>query len=256
VLPNSRALVNSIGANEHLFPALGSGRYKGGKIGIPYVVVPGRQRKVHVSFDYPDSDHVPYPLPPNLPVEAAVDHHAIVIDRGNCRLYELYDVHRNGDGSWHAQSGAHWNLRSNKLRPKYHTSADAAGLPMFPGLIRYDEVRAGVIRHALRVSVPDTRQQFIYPARHIAGDSHSPNVPAMGQRFRLRASFNVSGFPRPARIILTALKRYGMIVADDGAPLYLDGPPNEHWNNGQLFTIERVHASDFQAVDTSKLPRP
>src|SRR5262249_3131089 len=171
-------------------PALGSGLYQGGKIGMPYVVVRGSQPKVHVSFDYPDSDHVLYPLPANLPVQATQDRHAIVIDKGNCRLYELYDVQRNSDGAWHAQSGEPWPLRSNKLRPTTPPSADAAGLPMFPGLIRYDEVRAGAIRHALRVSVPDTQKRFIYPARHLAGHCGDPNCPAMGQRLRLRANFN------------------------------------------------------------------
>jgi hypothetical protein len=216
---------------------------------------------VHVSFQYTDeSDKGPYPIPRNVPIEGGHqsdgDRHAIVIDRSRCRLYELYALHPTAGGGWRAGSGAIWSLLSNHLRPKTWTSADAAGLPIFPGLAGYSEVRRGAIHHALRFTVPRTRRAFIYPARHYASNDTDPNLPAMGQRFRLKASFDISGFPKQSRIVLQALKRYGMIVADNGAPWYISGAPNRGWNNDDLHSLGRLTGRDFEAVDTSSLPRP
>jgi hypothetical protein len=259
VAKNSDTLVNTIGADRPVHADFGSGTYGGGPIGIPYVNVSAHQRKVRVSFDYSDeSDKGPYPIPRNVPIEggrnSSGDRHAILVDRTHCKLYELYALYPKG-GGWHAGSGAIWNLRSNHLRPKGWTSADAAGLPIFPGLARWSEARHGAIHHALRFTVPDTRKAFIYPARHFASNSTDPSLPAMGQRFRLKASFDISGFPRQARIVLTALKKYGMIVADNGSSWFISGAPSPRWNNDQLHTLGRVTGRDFEAVDTSSLPR-
>jgi hypothetical protein len=259
VASNSDALVRSIGIDKPVHADFGSGTYNGGPIGIPYVNVSPDQRKVHVGFDYADeSDKGPYPIPRNVPIEggrqSSGDRHAILVDKTHCRLYELYALYPTS-GGWHAGSGAIWNLRSNHLRPKTWTSADAAGLPMFPGLARWAEARHGSINHALRFTVPDTRKAFIYPARHQAGDTNDPNVPAMGQRFRLKESFDISGFPRQTRIVLTALKKYGMIVADNGSSWFISGAPSRGWNNDDLHSLGRVTGRDFEAVDTSSLPR-
>jgi hypothetical protein len=258
---NSGAMVRSIGIDRPVHADFGSGNYNGGPIGIPYITVSGRAHKTRVSFDYSDeSDKGPYPIPKNVPIEggrnASGDRHAIIVDRSRCRLYELYALQPTSGGGWHAGSGAIWNLRSNRLRPRDWTSADAAGLPILPGLARYDEVRRGSIDHALRFTVPDTRKAFVYPARHFASSDTDPNLPAMGQRFRLRASFDTSGFPKQARIVLKALKRYGMIVADNGSSWFISGAPARGWNNDDLHTLGKVTGSDFEAVDTSSLPRP
>ena len=259
VAKNSDALVRSIGIDSPVHADFGSGRYQGGPIGIPYTTVSSRQHKSRVSFDYSDeSDRGPYPIPRNVPIEggrgSTGDRHAIIVDRSRCRLYELFALRHTG-GGWHAGSGAIWNLRSNRLRPKTWTSADAAGLPILPGLARYGEARHGSINHALRFTVRDTRRAFIYPARHQAGDTNDPNVPAMGQRFRLKASFDISGFPKQSRIVLRALKKYGMIVADNGSPWFISGAPSSGWNNDDLHQLGRVTGRDFEAVDTSSLPR-
>jgi hypothetical protein len=262
VLGNSAAIVRSIGVDGGLHPDFGSGLYDGGPIGIPFTTVGRKQKRVHVSFDYADeSDKGPYPIPPNAPIEggrnSGGDRHVIVVDRAACRLYELYDAHPlNGGRSWHAGSGAIWSLESNKLRPLTWTSADAAGLPILPGLARYDDLRRGGIDHALRFTASRTRRAFIYPARHYASSLTDPSLPAMGQRLRLKASFDVSGFPKQARAVLTALKRYGMILADNGSSWYISGAPDRRWNNDDLHTLGRVKGSDFEVVDTSKLPRP
>jgi hypothetical protein len=181
----------------------------------------------------------------------------IVVDRDHCKLYELYAAYPvNGGRSWRAGAGAIWSLRSNHLRPDGWTSADAAGLPIVPGLARYDEVKRGSIDHALRFTVSRTRSAHVYPARHDTTGPHDPNLPPMGMRVRLRASFDTWGFPRQARVILQALKRYGMIVADNGSDWFISGAPNSHWDNDALHTIGRVHGSDFDVVDTSSLPHP
>jgi hypothetical protein len=253
VAANSAAIVNTIGAGTGLHPDFGSGLWAGGPIGIPYTVVTGSQRKTRVSFDYADeSDRGPYPIPPRVRIEAGGDRHALIVDRTACRLYELYALRRTAAG-WHAGSGAIWSLRSNRLRPAGWTSADAAGLPILPGLARYDEVAAGHIDHALRFTVERTRRAYVYPARHYASSLTDPNLPPMGLRLRLRAGFDTSGFPRQARVVLEALKRYGMVVADNGSSWYISGAPDPRWSNDDLHTLGRVTGSDFEVVDPSAI---
>jgi hypothetical protein len=260
VLANSDAIVRSIGAGSGVHADFGSGLYNGAPIGIPYVTVSNRQKKVRVKFGYADeSDKGPYPIPANAPIEGGPgsdgDRHVIVVDRDRCRLYELFAAHRRG-GSWTAGSGAIWNLRSNRLRPTGWTSADAAGLPILPGLARHEELaKKGGIDHALRFTAPRSRRAYIYPARHHASNLTDPDLPAMGQRLRLKASFDVAAFPKQARAVLTALKRYGMIMADNGSPWYITGAPSSRWNNDDLHTLGRVKGSDFEVVDTATLPR-
>ncbi len=170
---------------------------------------------------------------------------------------ELFAAYPEAGGArWRAGSGAVWNMRSNRLRPRGWTSADAAGLPILPGLARYDEVKRGEIRHALRITVPRTRRAYVYPARHFASSSTDPSLPAMGQRVRLRRSFDVTRFPRQARVVLRALKRYGALVADNGAAWYVSGAPSRGWDNDDLHSLGRVRGTDFQVVDTARLPRP
>jgi len=262
VLAGSAAMVRSIGADANMHADFGSGLWDGGPIGIPFVTVPRDQKRVPVSFEYADeSDRGRYPIPPRAPVEGGRgsdgDRHVIVVDRSRCRLFELFAAHpEDGGARWRAGSGAVWNLRSNRLRPRGWTSADAAGLPILPGLARYDEVRRGSIDHALRFTVPRTRRAFVYPARHFASSLNDPTLPAMGQRFRLRRGFDISRFPRQSRIVLRALKRYGMILADNGSAWYLSGAPSRGWNNDDLHSLHGVPGSAFEAVDTSGLPRP
>jgi hypothetical protein len=262
VAANSAAIVNAIGADQGMHADFGSGLYNGGPIGIPYTTVGRGQHRVHVAFDFRDeSDKGTYPIPKNVPIEggrgSSGDRHVIVVDRSACKLYELYSAYPvNGGASWKAGSGAIWSLRSNHLRPKTWTSADAAGLPILPGLARYDEVKRGSINHALRFTVSRTRRAFVYPARHYASSDTDPNLPPMGMRFRLRASFPVSRFPRQSRIVLRALQRYGMLVADNGSDWYLSGAPARGWNNDDLHQLGGVRGSDFEVVDTSSLPRP
>ncbi len=252
VAANSDEIVGSIGANGSVHADFGSGLWEGAPIGIPITVVGTRQHKTRVSFEYADeSDRGPYPIPRNVKIEggrsSTGDRHAIIVDRSSCRLYELYSLYPKG-GGWKAGSGAIWSLRSNKLRPAGWTSADAAGLPIFPGLARYDEVKRGVIDHALRFTVQRTRRAYVFPARHYASDSNDASLPPMGLRLRLKASFDVSGYPRQARIVLVALKRYGMIVADNGSSWYITGAPDKRWSNDQLHTLGRVKGSDFEVV--------
>jgi hypothetical protein len=262
VHPNSDAIVRSIGVDETMHADFGSGLYEGGPIGIPFTIVGKGRRRVPVSFDYAsESDPGPYPLPPGARIEggrdADGDRHVIVVDRSRCRLYELFAAYpQDGGARWHAGSGATWNLRSNRLRPRSWTSADAAGLPILPGLARYDEVKRGRIDHALRFTASRTRRAFIYPARHFASDLTDPNLPAMGQRLRLKRGYNISRFPRQTRIVLRALKRYGMILADNGAPWFVSGAPHAGWNNDDLHSLHRVPGGAFEVVDTSRLPRP
>src|SRR3954451_18338406 len=218
VLPDSDAIVSSIGSGDHMHADFGSGRYEGAPIGIPYVTVPGRQRRVPVRFDYADeSDRGRYPIPRRVPVEGGRssdgDRHVIVVDRSRCRLYELFDAHPvSGGARWHAGSGAIFNLRSNRLRPRGWTSADAAGPPVPPRLARWPEVARGVIDHALRFTAERTRRAYVYPARHVASSSDDPSLPPMGLRVRLKAGVDIRGYPKQARIVLQALKAYGMIL--------------------------------------------
>ena len=245
---DSSRIVRSIGAELPLHPDFGSGRWEGDPIGIPITVVPGTQRRVRVSFDYADeSDPGPYPIPRNVRIEGGDDRHAVLVDRDRCRLYELYALRRTRRG-WHAGAGAIWSLSSNRVRPAGWTSADAAGLPILPGLARYDEVARGRIDHALRVTVRRTRRAYVYPARHHASDSTDTDLPPMGLRLRLRSDFRTRGFPRQARIVLEALKRYGMLVADNGTSWYVTGAPDPRWRNDDLHTLERVKGSDFEVV--------
>ena len=255
---NSAQYIATIGATKPAHPDFGSGLYNGEPIGIPFVAVAGTQAKVNVTFDYDsESDHGGYPIPPNAPIEggpsSSGDRHVLVIDKDNCILYELYSAYPQADGSWHAGSGAIFDLRSNALRPAGWTSADAAGLPIFPGLVRYDEVAAGEILHAIRFTVPQTRNTYIWPGRHEASSLTGLNYPPMGQRFRLKAAFDISSYPAPVQVILRALKKYGMILADNGSSWYLSGAPDDRWDNDVLHTISQLQGSDFEAVDESSL---
>src|SRR3954471_11675074 len=248
--PGSDAMVRAIGLDDPVHPDFGT------KYGIPFQVVPKAAKKTRVRFQYADeSDKGPYPIPSRPKIEGGSDRHLLLVQKGSCRLYELFAAARRS-GRWHARSGAIFDLRSNRLRPSGWTSADAAGLPILPGLARYDEVKSGAIDHALRFTVPRTRKSFIYPARHFASSSDDPSLPAMGQRFRLKKSFDTSRYPRQARIVLEALKRYGMILADNGSSWFISGAPARGWNNDDLHTLGQVTGSDFEAVDTSSLPRP
>jgi len=258
VLKNSSAYVSSIGAARGLHADFGSGLYEGQPIGIPFVVVPSSQPGVKVTFGYDDeSDHAAYPIPKNAPIEggssADGDRHILVVRSGECKLYEVGNTYPNPDGSWTVGAGAIWSLNSNALRPRDWTSADAAGLPILPGLIRHDELASGIIRHALRFTAQRTQKAFVWPARHQASSVLDVNVPPMGMRFRLKASFVTSSYPRDARVILEALKTYGMMLADNGSNWFLSGTQDDAWNNDILSSLSKVKGSDFEAVDTSSL---
>jgi hypothetical protein len=243
VAANSAAIISSIGLDAPVHADFGSGLYDGQPIGIPYNVVSGSQAKSRVSFEYADeSDKGPYPIPAHPKIEGGSDHHILIVDKTNCRLYELGGAQKTA-GVWHAWAGAVWNLRSNAVRPLTWTSADAAGLPILPGLARY-----GDLNHALRFTVERTRRAFIYPARHYASSSTDPSLPPMGLRVRLKASFKTSGFPPQARAVLETLKRYGMILADNGSNWYITGAPDPRWSNDDLHSLGQVHGSDFEVV--------
>lgn len=246
--PNSDRYIASIGADQPLHPDFGT-VWNGKPWGIPYVIVPGDQPKVPVSFDYADqSDHELYPIPPNPPIEAGEDRHLLMYDRDNGRLYELFNLRWEG-GGWRAGSGAVFDVDSNALRPAGWTSADAAGLPILPGLVRYDEVmEQKEIRHALRFTARVTRRAYVHPARHWASRRTEPELPPMGLRVRLRASYDISGFPPPAQVILRALKRYGMILADNGGNWYLSGAPHPKWPDDAIDTLKRVKGKDFEVI--------
>ncbi|MCC6446135.1 MAG: hypothetical protein IT210_22120 [Armatimonadetes bacterium] len=252
--PNSDAIVASIGPDKSLHPDFGT-VWNGTPNGIPYVVVPGTQPKIPVTFEYPDeSDPGPYPIPPNPPVEGGPeskgDRHILMIDRDSWILYELFAVQpQEGGKRWQAGSGAVFDLNSNKLRPAGWTSADAAGLPIFPGLVRYDEVmERKEIRHALRFTVTRSRRAYVSPARHFASRQTDPNLPPMGMRVRLKADYDIAGFPPAAQVILRALKKYGMFVADNGGNWFLNGAPDSRWNDEEIDTLKRVKGRDFEVV--------
>jgi hypothetical protein len=252
-------LIRSIGLDAPVHADFGSGLYDGQRIGIPFVVVSGKRTPwARPRFEYADeSDRGPYPLRVNVPIEGdprpdGGDRHALVVDRDTCTLYELYALRRSGAG-WVAGSGAIWSLRSNALRPSGWTSADAAGLPILPGLARYDEVAAGAIDHALRFTAPETRRAFVYPARHFASDATDPSLPPMGLRVRLKSSVDTSRLPPQARVVAEALERYGMILADNGSPWYVSGAPDARWSNADLHALGRLTGADFEVVDTSRL---
>jgi hypothetical protein len=248
---DSRTLMRSIGLGAPLHPDFSS--IAGGDYGIPYNVVGADVTGQQVTFQYADeSDAGPYPIPADVRIEGGSDRHILVVDRTTCVLYELFDA-RRVDGAWRAGSGAIWDMDSNALRPRGWTSADAAGLPILPGLARYDEVAAGAIRHALRFTTDETRRRFIFPARHFASDSDAATLPPMGLRIRLKASVDVSGFGPQSRVILRALKRYGMILADNGSPLYVTGAPDRGWDDDDLHDLHAITGDDFEVVDTSRL---
>ena len=247
VAANSDAIIATIGAGTGLHPDFGSGKWAGGPIGIPYNVVDGTTIKKwsKIKFQYADeSDPGPYPIPKKVKIEHGSDRHALVVDTSACKLYELFALKGKKAGS-----GAIWDLNTDTLRPDGWTSADAAGLPILPGLARYDEVAAGSIDHALRFTVQHSRKAHVWPARHDASSLTDPNLPPMGLRLRLKASFDTSGFPPQARIVLDALKRYGMMVADNGSNWYISGAPDPNWDNDDLHTLGQVKGSDFEVVD-------
>jgi hypothetical protein len=258
VAADSTAIVDAIGAGAPLHPDFGAGLWDGAPIGIPYTVVPHDERRVHVSFLYAsESDRVGYPVPRHPHIEGGPgstgDRHVLLVDHSTCVDYELYDAKPvAGSVNWTAGSGAVFNLHSNALRPAGWTSADAAGLAILPGLVRPEEVASGVIDHAIRVTVPETDARFVWPARHEAGVDNA-GLPPMGLRLRLKASVPIGGYPRVDRIILQALKTYGMIVADNGSPWYLSGVPSARWNNDLLHELDGIVGADFQVVDESCL---
>ncbi len=246
--------VRIIGSTANAHADFGSGLYEGTPIGIPYNIVNGSQPKKTILFDYADeSDSGPYPVPDYPLIEGGSDHHLLIIDRDTKILYELFAAEKQPDGSWVAGSGAVFNLSDYILRPSGWTSADAAGLAILPGLVKYDEVNAGEINHALRFTAPSTGRAYIWPARHYASTITDPAYPPMGQRFRLKSSFNTSGYPYQTRVVLDALKKYGMILADNGAPWYISGVPDDRWDNDDLHTLHQLKGSDFEAVDSSSL---
>lgn len=254
--PNSAKIIASIGVGDPLHPDFGTEP----TYGIPYVVVAGTTPKVAVTFDYADeSDPGPYPIPANAPIEggssSSGDRHILIIDRDNKLLYELYSAYP-GSGGWTAGSGAIFDLQSNALRPAGWTSADAAGLPIFPGLVRYDEVAAGEIRHAIRFTVRRSRQAYLSPARHWASSSTNDSLPPMGMRVRLKASFDISAYPPQAQVVLRAFKTYGMIVADNGSDWFFTGSPDPNWDDTQLNTLKQVRGGDFEVVQMGPLVTP
>jgi hypothetical protein len=259
VHPLSDSYINSIGPDVGLHPDFGAGLWEGGPIGIPFTAVPGDQPLVNVTFDYADeSDPGPYPVPSDAPIEGGPDsdgdRHILIVDRDHCKLYELYAAYPQSDGSWIAGSGAIYDLNSNALRPATWTSADAAGLPILPGLVRYDEVAAGEINHAIRFTAEETQRLFVWPARHYASDITDSSVPPMGGRFRLKASFDVSPYPRDVQVILNAMKTYGLILADNGSDWFIGGVPDERWDNDMLVgALREINGSNFEAVDASGL---
>ncbi len=253
--PNSNNIIAFIGVAAQLHPDFGAGLYNGSKIGIPYQVEDTTtQPKIPIKIVAykAESDPGPMPVPPDALIEGYPnpgdgDRHVLVLDRNDCWLYELYrSFTRNG--AWKADSTAIWDMTSNEQRPYTWTSADAAGLPIFPGLVRYDEVLAGTINHAIRVTVPVTRQAFTPPASHWASSNANPNAPPMGMRMRLKPGFDISGFPPNDQILLTALKQYGVIVADNGGVMFMSGAPDERWNNSELDQLKTLTASDFEVV--------
>lgn len=255
----SEAYITSIGPDTGLHADFGAGLYDEIPMGIPFVRVPADQPAVAVTFEYAEeSDPGPYPIPIDAPIEGGAcgegDRHVIVVQEGSCRLYELYAATPQADGSWQAASGAVFDLTSNDLRPAEWTSADAAGFPILPGLVRYEEIAAGVILHALRFTASTTREEYVWPARHQAGASTDSSVPPMGQRFRLKADVDTSGYSPANQIILQALKTYGMFLADNGSDWFFSGVPDDRWDNDDLHALQDgITGADFEAVDLTSL---
>ena len=256
--PRSVTLVASIGADRPFHPDFGT-VYDGHPSGIPYIVISGEQAKKrkHITFEYADeSDPGPYPVPPDAPIEGGPesdgDRHVLIIDRDNWKLYELFAAHPEGSGaerSWKAGSGAIFDLSTNAERPAGWTSADAAGLPVFPGLVRYDEtIECKEITHALRFTCRHSRRAYVAPARHFASHKEDEDLPPMGMRVRLKSTVDISGYPATARVILKALKRYGMILADNGGDWYVSGAPDPRWDDDEINTLKRLKGRDFEVV--------
>jgi len=252
--PNSDAIINFIGGSTPLHPDFGAGLYAGSTIGIPYVVVSGNPFvNIHFTAYGSESDPGPMPIPHNAPIEGYPhpgngDRHVLVLDRDNCWLYELYHSYPQKNGSWKADSAAVWDLLNDEQRPYTWTSADAAGLPVFPGLARYDEVASGQIQHALRFTLQYSRQAFTPPASHWAPNSSDSLAAPMGMRLRLKASYDISSFPPQAQVVLAALKQFGMIMADNGSSMYVSGDPDNRWSNDDLGTLKQVPASAFEVI--------
>jgi hypothetical protein len=258
--PNSSAIINFIGPTVSLHPDFGAGLYSGSSIGIPYTVVPGSQNLINLNFTAYGSESDPGPMP--IPASAAIegypnpgsgDRHVLVLDNSNCFLYELYNSSVNPDGTWNADSAAVWDLLNGEQRPWTWTSADAAGLPIFPGLIRYDEVASGSITHAVRFTLPQSRAAFVPPASHWAANSTSQSAPPMGMRLRLKGNYDVSSFSPSNQAILNGLKHYGMIMADNGSAMFLSGAPDERWDNNDLHNLGQVPASAFEVVQMTPI---
>lgn len=254
--PNSTAIINYIGATDPLHPDFGSGLYNGSSIGIPYVVVNSSQPLVAINFTAygSESDPGPMPVPANAPIEGypapgSGDRHVLVIDNSNCWLYELYSSYPQSDGSWNAASAAVWDLTADEQRPLTWTSADAAGLPIFPGLVRYDEVAAGAIDHAIRFTLQNSQPAFTPPASHWAATTTNSLAAPMGMRLRLKSSFDISGFSTTNQVILKTLQQYGMIMADNGSNMFISGAPDSRWDNDDLHNLTTLTASDFEVID-------
>jgi len=258
--PNSDTIINSIGSSIGLHADFGSGQYQGSNIGIPYVVVDGSQSVVALNFTaYGDeSDPGPMPIPANAPIEGdpnpgSGDRHVLVLDNGNCFLYELYSAYPNGNGTWNAGSAALWDLLADEQRPWEWTSADAAGLPIFPGLARYDEITSGKIQHALRFTLAQSKAAMTPPASHWASNSTNSLAAPMGMRLRLKNNFDISGFSATNQVLLTAMKKYGLVMADNGSSMYISGAPDSRWDNDDLHQLGQETTSDFEVVEINPL---
>src|SRR3989475_898817 len=261
--PNSSNYINYIGSSVTLHPDFGAGTYHNQSIGIPYQIVPGTQAKVPIIYGlYPDeSDPGPMPIPSNALIEGYPkpgngDRHVLVLEKDGCWLYELYKSYLQKNGSWKADSSAVWDMTINEQRPYTWTSADAAGLQIVVGLARYDEVAAGAINHALRFTIPTSQRAFVLPATHWASSVTDPNAPPMGMRLRLKSTFDISTFPADDQVILTALKKYGMILADNGSAIFISGAPDNRWNNNDLNLLKTITASNFEVVQTGTIYTP
>lgn len=258
VHPRSSAWLETSGINRNAHADFGSGLWDGGPIGIPFTKVKKGQPLANVEFRYPDeSDPGPYPIPANVKIEggssASGDRHALVLQRSTCTLYEVFDAQPQGDGSWSGGSGAVFDLRSNDLRPDGWTSADASGLPILPGLVRYGEVKRGRINHAIRITLPTTRRAHLWPARHDAGSTNSRNAPPMGAWLRLSADVDPADFPPQSRIIVEALQKHGAIVVDNGSAFFLSGAPDRRWDNDDLRSLHELNATDFEFVRAGRM---
>jgi hypothetical protein len=255
VHPLSAQYIANISLTDYVHPGFGSGLWGGDPIGIPYTTVTSRQACMPINFTAygSDSDPGPYPVPTNAPIQGGPDFHVLVVDQGTCTLYEMFSAQPQADGSWNARAGARWSLTSNALRPDGLTSANAAGLPILAGLVRYDEVASGAIHHALAFTAPMTHQSHLWPARHDSGGTTDANYPPMGLRVRLKAGIDISGYPASVRVILQAVKDYGMFLVDNGEPWVMAGAPDPRWDNDTLRALHDFHGSDFEAVDEAGL---